>query len=136
MANFTPITNKRELKRGIKSIHTSSVRESINKLGNNRVLNAKPPEIHPSELELNRKTRTTLSQLRSGFCKNLFSFKNRISKGEIPDICPDCNLGPHDVPHLFNCTANPNPTNLTPRDLWTQPILASEFLNLQDNGIT
>ena len=133
VTNLLPVNTKQELKRGIKSIHTKSVRDSINNLKVNRVLQTKPPEIDQSETELNRKTRSTLAQLRSGFCKHLNSFKHRCDEN-IPDTCPDCNESPHDVQHLFNCTAKP--TELTPLDLWTQPILASEFLNLPDDGIT
>ena len=135
VAEYSPLNNKKEVRLAMNKVHTISVRDSLNKLAVNRVLQTKPPEIHPSELQLERKTRTQLSQLRSGFSNLTNSYRCRCDNtNTISDICPECNQSPHDVNHLFNCTENP--TILTPRDLWTQPILASEFLKLIDDGIT
>ncbi|KAI5732608.1 hypothetical protein M8J76_002264 [Diaphorina citri] len=81
----------------------------------NRVLNQQPPEVSNEELRLPRKTRSTLAQLRSGWSKILNAYLHRINN-EVENKCPDCQQSPHDVHHLFTCSAHP--TNLTPIDLW------------------
>ena len=73
-----------------------------------------------------------LSQLRSGYSRKLNSYKHRIDQN-INDKCPECNGTPHDSKHLFNCPSNP--TDLQVVDLWTKPVLAANFLKL-DEGLT
>ena len=111
----------------LKVIHTADVRSSILNLGNNPVLDAPPPEVHKGEKDLPRTTRSTLSQLRSGYSISLNSYKARLEP-EVDDICPNCNVGPHTTHHLFNCTAKP--TNLTVRALWNKPLDVATFLGL------
>ena len=123
-----PIIDTPTKKKGLKRLHTKAVKNVINKYQPNRVLGSKPPEIHKDELKLKRKARTKLSQLRSGFSRILNEYLNRISQGEIPNTCPDCNTGPHNVQHLFNCPAKP--TTLTPIDLWKKPAKVANFLKL------
>ena len=91
-----------------------------------------PLEVNKRVTSISRLPRSLLSQLRSGYSRNLNSYLNRIDP-EICDICPKCNQSPHDTKHLFNCPNNP--TNLQVSDLWTQPILAKNFLKL-DEGVT
>ena len=43
------------------------------------------------------------SQLRSGHCKLLNSYKKRLKQSD-SSSCPDCGMDPQDVPHLFDCT--------------------------------
>ena len=50
---------------------------------------------------------TTLSQLRSGHCKLLNSYKKRLKLTD-SSSCPDCGMHPQDVPHLLDFTAHPN----------------------------
>ena len=69
----------------------------------NRVLHNRPPPISSDEDTFRRVQRTTLSQLRSGHCRLLNSYQNRL-KPTVDTKCPDCGVNPHDVPHLFNCT--------------------------------
>ena len=108
--------------------HTSSV-NSIANLEHNKVLGAHPPAISDSEKALPRITRTTLSQLRSGYSTHLKSYMSRISKEvPVPDVCPLCQQPGHTTVHLFSCPANP--TTLTPRDLWINPLECARFLNL------
>ena len=95
----------------------------------NKVLGTRAPPINQSEKSLPRKTRTTLSQLRSGYSSSLNSFLSRINPLEYEDTCPKCGQGPHDTPHLFNCLANPTASN--PRILWEDPPAAAEFLGLE-----
>ena len=122
-------------KQRIKAIHTNSVRSNIAKLEHNKVLGAPPPNISDSEKVLPRITRTTLSQLRSGYSTYLKSYMSRISKDvPIPDICPLCTLPGHTTEHLFSCPANP--TTLTPQDLWSKPLECARFLNLATDDDT
>ena len=104
------------LKQQLRSIHTTIVDETLNQLPPNRLLNTQPPPISKQEAILPRCSRTLLSQLRSGFCSKLNSYQN-IIKPHIPNTCPSCNTSPHDVPHLFHCPTNPNPSNFGIPDL-------------------
>jgi len=94
-----------------------------------RVLGASPPDISPLESLLPRSVRTTLAQLRSGHCQLLNSYKARITSG-ISDVCPECGVAPHSVEHLLNCQSNP--TQLTGQDLWDDPAVVADFLNLDN----
>ena len=91
----------------------------------NRVLNARPPKISKDENTLDRRTRVTLAQLRSGHCAKLKSYQFKIGKA-LDDKCPDCCIDSQDVAHLFNCPARP--TGLTPDALWTDPREVAIFL--------
>ena len=122
-----PIIDKTTLKKGLKRLHTNTVRKAINGYQNNRVLKTRPPEINKNEYRLKRRTRTYLAQLRSGFSKKVNDYNSRINP-EINNVCPDCNATPHDVTHLFNCPAHP--TLLKPIDLWKKPADAANFLNI------
>lgn len=130
LAHLPAVVDKRSYKQGLKSLHTSAVQKVKNDYTDNRVLNARPPEIHPDELTLTRRARTSLSQLRSGFSRKVNEYMHRLDP-ETPNTCPSCNQSPHDVPHLFNC--NSNPTRLKPIDLWKKPREVSNFLELDGN---
>ncbi len=122
-------------KQRLKALHTNSVRKNIAKLEHNKVLGAPPPKINDSEKALPRVTRTTLSQLRSGYSTYLKSYMSRISKEEpVADICPLCQQPGHTTEHIFSCPANP--TTLTPRDLWSKPLECARFLNLATDDDT
>ena len=54
-----------------REIHSAAVVRSIESKAPNRVLGTPAPAIDPEEEQLRRKTRRTLSQLRSGFCSSL-----------------------------------------------------------------
>jgi hypothetical protein len=118
-----------DYKRGLEAIHTATVTLAKNSAAVNRVLDRPPPEIDKSEIQLSRGTRSTLSQLRSGFSKMLNNYQNRISGA--PDICPaaGCGATPHDTKHLFSCPSHPS--TLRPEDLWAHPAEVAQFLNLQ-----
>ena len=95
----------------------------------NRVLHNRPPPISLEEDTLRRPQRTTLSQLRSGHCRLLNSYQNRL-KQTVDPRCPDCGVNPHDVPHLFNCTAHPNA--LSTVNLWDKPVESIRELSFLD----
>ena len=77
----------------------------ISKLSKNKVLDDYPPPINDEETLLKRSQRTTLSQLRSRYCRLLRSYKHRLDD-EMEDSCLECGTSPHDVRHLFNCPAH------------------------------
>ena len=122
-----PNLPEEDYKSKLKLIHTKTVKNVINNT-TNKVLNARPPEINRTELSLPRTTRSTLAQLRSGYSTYLNSYKARIDKtGPMVDKCPNCDSS-HTTSHLFNCQRNP--TNLTVKDLWKNPVKTARFLNL------
>ena len=55
----------------LQALHTSFGNTAIGNMKDNRVLNSRPPSINDEETPLQRRQRTTLSQLRSGHCKFL-----------------------------------------------------------------
>ena len=127
------VLTKEEYKRENRKIHSETVRTVINNYPANKVLNSKPPEINQSEKELPRDTRTTLAQLRSSYSPFLKTYLHRINRSD-SDLCPHCQRNAHTTNHLFECPSNP--TNLRPNDLWTNPKLVAEFLNLPVNQAT
>ena len=58
-----------------KHIHTHLTREYIGNLENNRLLGARPPDIHPSETSLPRVDRVHLARLRCGHHPALLSYR-------------------------------------------------------------
>ena len=115
----------------LQNLHTHAVDSAIQLQGNNRVLKKRPPPISDEEQRLNRRQRCTLSQLRSGHCHLLQDYKHRVF-GETSDICTDCGASPQDVRHLFACTTHP--TDLSPEDLWRNPVRSIRAFSYLDNG--
>ena len=113
----------------LKIIHTEEVTATIQRQDPNRVLGESPPSISKTELMLNRRARSRLSQLRSGFSYLLNSYRHRLDDS-VPDTCPLCNASPHDTNHLFTCSSLP--TNLTPIDLWRNPTDVSFAFKLEE----
>ena len=113
------------------NLHTHAVESAIQLQGNNRVLKKPPPPISDEEQRLNRRQRCTLSQLRSGHCHLLQDYKHRVL-GEPSDRCTDCGASPQDVRHLFDCTTHP--TDLSPEDLWRNPVGSIRAFSYLDNG--
>ena len=112
-------------RQSLNSLHTSAVLSSVSSLEANKVLQAPPPPVSELERSLPRRTRSLLSQLRSGYSSALRSYSTRI--GAHPDpTCPDCGCSPHTSSHLFCCPASP--TQLTVADLWQDPVSAAAFL--------
>ena len=109
----------------LKSLHTSAVSSTISSRPPNRVLQAPAPPVSEEELDLPRPYRTTLAQLRSGFCPALNSYLERVGRSP-NDLCPSCHSSPHTTSHIFTCPSHP--TSLTVRDLWDRPCAVAEFL--------
>ena len=116
-------------KETLQAVHTEAVTRAINSQQPNRVLHNRPPPISLEEDTLRRPQRTTLSQLRSGHCRLLNSYQNRL-KQTVDPRCPDCGVNPHDVPHLSNCTAHPNA--LSTVNLWDKPVESIRELSFLD----
>ena len=93
-------------KQTIKDIHTTVVAFTVDSYRGNPVLLANAPEVNSSELRLHRHIRSTLSQLRSGWCRHLNNYRHRLRIADT-DQCPLCNAATHTVEHLFNCSAFP-----------------------------
>ena len=90
-------------KENLKSLHTEAENQTILSYPPNRV---PPPPINPEVLKLKRTTRSTLSQLRSGFSNKLNSYMNILDPAN-PNKCSDCLATPHNTTHLLECTQNP-----------------------------
>jgi hypothetical protein len=119
--------NKQTISANSKIIHTTIVQGYLSTLQPNKLLNKSPPDIHPSESSLDRRSRCTLSQLRAGKSSLLQSYLNHINPATYPSpICPICNIRPHDTHHLFDCPQIP--TTLTTLDLWQNPVGVADLL--------
>ena len=114
-----PMMVKNDRKATLQALHTAAVVKAVQCHERNVVLDGRPPPISNSEKELTRKERSTLAQLRSGYCRFMGSYKSRIKKDANLYVCADCGTTPHDVKHLFVCPAHP--TTLIPSDLWSRP---------------
>ena len=89
-----------------KHIHTQITHSSINKLKNNTLLAARPPDTHPSETSLPREDRVHLARLRCGHHPALLSYQKRWDKSVV-DTCPGCNSAPHTIKHIIeDCTTH------------------------------
>ena len=106
---------KHDRKSTLQALHTAAVVKAVQCHERNVVLDGRPPPISNCEKELTRKERSTLAQLRSGYCRLLGTYKSRIKKSCSLYVCADCVTTPHDVKHLFVCPAHP--TTLIPSDL-------------------
>ena len=114
-----PMMVENDRKATLQALHTAAVVKAVQCHERNVVLDGRPPPISNSEKELTRKERSTLAQLRSGYCILLGSYKSRIKRDANLDVSADCGSTPHDVKHLFVCPAHP--TTLIPSDLWSRP---------------
>ena len=117
-------------KQVLKKIHTETVQECISTYAPNKALQSRPPEINKDETNLPRNVRVELARLRSGYSRKLNSYLHKIDEQTV-DECPSCAATPHDVKHIFNCPDNP--TDLTVRDLWSNPRAVATFLSLDDD---
>ena len=116
---------KKEIVMNKRRLHTAIVQDQVNSTPIHPLINAKPPVVHKSELNLPRETRRTLAQLRAQKCPLLQEYLHTIGTAEHPN-CPLCHQGPHNTAHLFRCPAIP--TDLAPLDLWTRPVLVANLL--------
>ena len=123
--------NTQEYKAALKDIHTQHVRQYIRSREPSKVLDAPTPAVSLLERNLDRRARTTLSQLRAGYSPYLNSYMHRLQPTIHHDSCPKCGQSPHSTAHLFECPADP--TDLTAWSLWDNPPAAALFLGLCRN---
>ena len=93
-------------KDSLQTIHTSFVNTAIDNMKRHQNAKHSTPPINGEETSLTGRQRAILSQIRSGHCKLLNTYKKRLKQTD-SSRCPDCGIDPQDVPHLFNCTAHP-----------------------------
>ena len=114
-----------------KHIHRQITHRSINSLKDNTLLQARPPEIHPSESELPHSDRV-LRSMRCGHHLALMSYQKRLDDAMV-DAFPECNASPHSVSHIMeHCTSYDHLKTThnihSVRDLWDCPVQAAAFL--------
>ncbi|MCP3663057.1 MAG: hypothetical protein GY696_11270 [Gammaproteobacteria bacterium] len=105
-----PDLSEKDYKAKLKQIHTESVRASIVKMADNKVIQTKPPVFSKNEVLLPRTTRSTLAQLHSGYNTHLNTYQGRIYNDPnkiVSDKCPNCPEY-HTTNHL---PAEPDVTN-------------------------
>ena len=68
-----PMMVNNDRKATLQALHTAAVVKAVQCHERNVVLDGRPPPISNSEKELTRKERSTLAQLRSGYCRLLGS---------------------------------------------------------------
>ena len=93
-------------KNTLQAIYISFVNTAMDNMTDNGVLNNQPPSINNEDTFLSRRQRATLSQIRSGHCKLLNSYKKRLKQTD-SSSCPDCGMDRQDVPHLLNALLIP-----------------------------
>lgn len=113
-------------KKVLSALHMSATKAPIESLQRNRVLGTRPPEISSDEANLPQTLRTTLTQLRSGWCKDLKTHHHYIGNAT-DNLFPDCQRLPQSTFHLLTCPANP--TVFTPWDCWKLPRETAEFFS-------
>ncbi|MGK2940486.1 MAG: reverse transcriptase domain-containing protein [Immundisolibacter sp.] len=115
------------IKQNITTLHTSSVQNYLTTRNNNKIINQQAPDINKAEETLPRQARRRLAQLRTGKCPLLQTYKHKIDPlTHNSPLCPLCKNTEHTTQHLFTCT-HIN-TQLTPLDLWRDPVGAAGLL--------
>jgi hypothetical protein len=111
-----------------KTLHTQHVKNYINTLTHNKIINTLPLPIHKSEQTLTRKQRRLLAQLRAGKSPLLRQYLHKINSDiHTSPLCPLCKTQPHNTQHLFTCTQIH--TTLSPEDLWSRPVEAADLMD-------
>ena len=116
--------NCKKYKNSLKSIQRQAVYNQLNK--DSKQIGTPLPKI-AEEHALPRIARIRLAQLRTGYCPLLKSYLSRICDN-VDNRCPKCDVAPHDVNHIFNCSMNS--TDLKLIDLWERPVEVAKWLDL------
>jgi hypothetical protein len=115
------------INQNLKTIHTRFVHDYLANLAPNKVIQRQAPNIDNTEQTLPRRTRRILAQLRTGKSPILHTYKHKIDPQTHPSpLCPLCKLHDHTTEHLFTCPCIN--TQLTPLDLWRDPVAAAALL--------
>ena len=81
-----------DIKVARKIIHTRAVKEAIRSANGSLLMAA--PDADEAETDLLRVARTTLAQLRSGYCFSFNTFNHHIYLSHHP-VCPSCGQADH-----------------------------------------
>ena len=120
------ITNN-NIVENIKRTHKEIVHTYLSNRKPNKITESVPPSIDKTEQNLDRRTRRTLSQIRSNHSPFLTHYLHKINPTTHPSpLCPLCKTLDHTTKHLFFCTRIH--TSLTPGDLWTKPVECAALL--------
>ena len=120
-------TSTETIKRNCKSIHSSIVQRYLTNKPKNSFIQDNPPDIHHSEMTLDRQTRRRLAQLRTDKSPFLESYLHHIDPTNHPSPeCPLCSSDIHDTYHLFVCPYLLS--TLCVVDLWLNPVQVAELL--------
>ena len=117
--------NRKEYKTAHKNIQRHAVHTQLNK--DSKQLSTTPPKIAEEEQTLPRIVRIRLAQLRTGYFPLLNSYFIRICDN-VDKRCPKCDVAPHDVNQIFNCSKNTMDLKLI--DLWKRPVEVAKWLDL------
>ena len=85
----------------LQAVHTDAVNKAVKSHERYIVLAGLPPSIRNSEKDLTMKERLTITQLRSGYCELLDSYKSRIRNDISLHFYADHIMTPHDGKDLF-----------------------------------
>ena len=108
-----------------KRLHTDYATSSINSTRHSKLLAGPAPEIDAEELNLSRRHRSLLAQLRTGYCSLLNDYLSRIDPTKTPD-CPTCPGSTHNVAHFLDCPKDPR--TFAVLDLWKRPQALAEAM--------
>ena len=123
---FTEESLNTSCKSAISSIYHDTVRTAIES-SSSKLLNGRPPHIATVRKILPWKTRSILSQLRTGHSRILGQYINSTDP-TAQNHCHNCGHLPHDTHHLFVCPSKPS--ILKVELSWTAPTKAVKHLNL------
>ena len=124
----------KSIKLNMKHSHTKIVQTYLSNRQPNKILQATPPPVHPSEQQLDRPTRRTLAQIRSNHSPFLKEYLHKINPALYSSpLCPLCKSQPHNTAHIFSCTHIQ--TNLSPRSLWTEPLKCAALLKRWEQAV-
>src|SRR6476619_1570359 len=128
-------TTETTVQRNINEIHHSIVKNHIQALKPNKIINQPAPPVNKDEQILLRKTRHTLAQLRTNKSHFLKSYLHKIDPQNHPSPLGGflCNTQNHDTKHLFTCSSLP--IHLTPTDLCNDPVAVAGLLALWNDAM-
>ena len=118
-----PLPTK-EYRRLLKTVHTETVATTTQSYPPSGVLGTRPPPVHfREEKTLPRRTRRTLSQLRSGYSQHLLSYRARLEPDQ-ESSCPLCHTSPTRLPTCSSAPQTPltSPSLTFGQTRWKPPV--------------
>ena len=127
MSEITHLTTKQKKFQSENIIKCSPISFCLDFIKSTEQITIIPQILSANENNFDRKTRFTLTQLRSGHPTHFKSYHHRLNYN-LPDVCRSYHEGPHTTDHLFNYRENP--TTRTIESLWENPEEAANHLQL------